>query len=816
MRVSLGWIKRILGRQDLGLSVADLQAKLTLHLAEFEADVERSGPNLDGVVVGKVLTCVQHPGADRLRCTTVDIGTGTPVPVVCGAPNVAAGQTVAVATIGTKLTMPDKDGKPTQITIKASKLRGEPSEGMICAEDELGLGTSHDGIMVLKDDLPAGMPLGDALGIGDTVLLIENHAITHRPDLWGQWGWAREVAAILGLPPPAVPATAWQPQGSGWSVQLTSEGCTTYCGAVVEGVSNVASPKWMQDLLNGMGVRPLGLLVDVTNFVMLELGEPMHAFDRREIAGSTLIVRDAADGEAFTTLDGKAHKLTGADIVIADDQRALALAGIMGGQGSMVRDDTSTIVLEAATFLPARIRRTRQRVGIATDSSARFEKGLYPELTAAAITRAIQLLTELCPNAKVTHRFSAGVLSAGDKRVTLPPGELTRLTSLTLSGDQQRELLARLGFQTTGNDVAIPWWRRKDVGSAADLVEEIARLHGYHHIRPAIPRLPAAAPAVNVLRQLEHRARSTMSALGWDEVSCYGFTSEKWIQALGLQQPFIRLSHPLSSEQTVLRPSLLPNLLQAVALNQKHSEDAVCIYEIGKRYWQGVGIGNLDETPNESVVIAGVYSHKDEKTPFFNTRDTALALIRGLGYDIKSLPPHKGQLAPWLTSGRTTTLHVVHQTMNNWIAYNAHGVCTEIPRELREIAGCQNRVGYFEIYFSELVGGRKLGLGAPRPISHRAPSRFPLVERQFTFDCPEELPYGDLELPMRQAAGDLFAGAALDSIYRGDQLSAGRKAVSLRIFLQAQDRTLEEKELVNLHQRIITSVEKRTPAKLKV
>ena len=796
MRVSLSWIKRILGRQDLGVSVADLQAKLTLHLAEFEADVERSGPNLDGVVVGKVLTCIQHPGADRLRCTTVDIGAAAALSVVCGAPNVAVGQTVAVATIGTKLTLPDKEGKPTLVTIKASKIRGEPSEGMICAEDELGLGASHDGIMVLSDTLKLGMPLADALNIGDTVLLIENHAITHRPDLWGQWGWAREVAAILGLPPPAVPDTTWQAQGDGWTVDLRSDGCTTYCGAVVDGVTNTPSPTWMQDLLNGMNVRPLGLLVDISNFVMLELGEPMHAFDRREIQGNRIVVRDANDSEAFTTLDGKAHKLTAADVVIADEQRALALAGIMGGQGSMVRDDTRTIVLEAATFQPSRIRRSRQRTGTATDSSARFEKGLYPELAPAAITRAIQLLRELCPTAVVTHRFSAGVLNAPVKQVTLPVGDLARLTSLTLTSEQQHELLSRLGFTANGDLVAIPWWRRKDVGSAADLVEEIARLHGYHHVQPQTPRLPAAAPAINILRQAEHRARRVLSASGWDEVATYAFTSEAWAEALGWNDGLIRLAHPLSSEQTVMRQSLLPTLLEALARNHKHA-DVAAIYEVGKRY--GVSAGRGD-TAHERIVVTGVCSIAGDESPLFAARDAALALLRGLGYQPRFVARKDADAE--LADGRAVDLFI------NKLAIGAAG---EVPKTLRERAGCPGRVGMFRIELEQLI----TALGAAKPVPHQAPSRFPLVERQFTFDCPEELPYGDLELPMRQAAGELFAGAALDSIYRGDQLAAGRKAVSLRIFLQAQDRTLEEKDLQHLHSRIITAVEKRTLAKLR-
>jgi phenylalanyl-tRNA synthetase beta chain len=800
MRVSLNWIKRILGRQDLGLSVADLQTRLTMHLAEFEPHVETAGPALDGVVVGKVLTCAQHPNADRLRLTTVDIGRGAPVPVVCGAPNVAVGQTVAVATIGAQLTMAGKDGQPVTITIKASKLRGEPSEGMICAEDELGLGTSHDGIMVLADSLRAGTPLREALALGDSVLLIENIAITHRPDLWGQWGWAREVAAILGFPPPAAPDTAAPTVGAGWSADIRSDGCSTYAGAVVEGVSNAPSPKWMQDLLTSMNVRPLGLLVDITNFVMLELGEPMHAFDLRDLADRRVVVRDAAAGEAFTTLDGRTHALTPADVVIADERRALALAGVMGGAGSMVKDDTTAVLLEAATFRPERIRRTRQRAGVITDSSARFEKGLYPELTAAALNRAIALLAELCPGSRVTHSFATGVQATPAKSVTLPAGEVRRLTSLDLPATAQQAHLASLGFTVASADggerVDVPWWRRKDVNSSADLVEEIARLHGYHHIQPQTPRLPAAAPAVNVLRATEHRARHLLSALGWSEVATYAFTSEAWAGALGWNAGTIRLAHPLSSEQTVMRRSLLPTLAEAAGRNRKHG-GAVTIYEIGKGYADGHGHG---DTAHEETLIAGVCTAAGDETPFYAARDTALALLRGLGYAPRYSvrDAAHAELAP----GRAIDL---------WLGELAIGVAGELPRALRTLAGCADRVGYFTLRLEHLVRA----VGEPKPVAHHPPSRFPVVERQFTWDCPEALPYADLETPMRQAAGELYLGTALDSIYRGEQLAPGRKAVSLRIFLQSHERTLEEKDLQHLQGRIITSVEKRTAAKLR-
>ncbi len=802
MRVSLSWITRLLDRPNLGISPADLQARLSTKVAEIESELETSGPALTGVVVGKVLTCAQHPNADKLRCTTVDIGDGKIVPIVCGAANVAAGQNVAVATIGTKLTMPGhvaadgSVGQPVSITIKASKLRGEPSEGMICAEDELGLGTSHEGIMVLDPALAAGTPLQQALGVGDTVMVIENHALTNRPDLWGQLGWAREIAATLDLPTPRTPSTTWEPVGSGWSATIADDGCPTYCGAVVTGVANGPSPEWLRTSLEACGIRPLGLLVDLTNYVMLELGEPLHAFDRRSLAGSAITVRAAQAGETFTTLDGKAHTLAAGDLLICDAEKPVALAGIMGGVNSLVRADTSEIVLEAAIFRPERIRRTRIRTGISTDSATRFEKNQPLENAAAALNRAIELLTQLCPGCQVTHRFSAGALAAEPRRIPLDPTRVKRLTGLDVPEARQRQLLAGLGFTLEAEAVIAPWWRAKDVHGAADLVEEIARHHGYQHLVPEVPRLPAATPVVNFLRQAEYRSRDLLSAQGWDEVAGYAFTSDAWIAALSAESGLIRLANPLSSEQTVLRPSLLPALAEAVARNRKHAP-TVAIYEVGKRYGIGVGAGS---TPDETVVVAGAYAANGDETPFYQARDAALALLRGLGHGATYAV--RSEQHAELQSGRAVDLLVGKRRV---------GVAGEIAKPLRQLAGAPERIGFFAIELEPLVAA----VGEVKPVIHRAPSRFQAVDREFTWICPEALPYGDLAAASRQAAGGICHGVELITIYRGKPYAAGEKAVSLRVILQADDKTLEDKDLIAVSGRIATAVEKRTGARLR-
>ena len=793
MRLSLSWITALLGR-PLGVSAPELQARLSTHVAEIEHEVLRTGPNLEKVVIGKVLTCAQHPNADRLRVTTVDVGGPEPLPIVCGAPNVAVGQTVAVATVGAVLTMPDKEGKPSTITIKAGKLRGEPSHGMICAEDELGFGAGHDGILVLPDHHAAGTPLAEALGLGDTVFVIENHALTHRPDLWGQHGWAREAACILGHPAPGVLDMSWRDEGQGHGVTIQDDGCLAYAGAVVEGVSDGPSPQWLVDRLAALGTRSLGRLVDVTNFVMHELGQPMHAFDLRQV-GPGLTVRAATAGETFTTLDGKAHTLVGGDLLIADGTRALALAGIMGGQNSAVSADTTTVLLEAATFRPERIRKTRLRLGLSTDSATRFEKGLPVELAPAAIHRAIALLVELCPGARVTHRFHAGRLAAEPRAIAWDHGELKRLTGLDLDQGRCSLLLEKLGVILDGSTARLPWWRAKDLNHAADLVEEIARHHGYQHLTPEVPRLPAAVPAANLGRRAEHQARAALSALGWDEVGTYAFASDAWATACGWSQ-VIRLANPLSSEQTVLRGSLLPGLVEAVARNRRNFAK-VAIYEVGKRYGSGVGKG---QTPDETVCVAGAVAALGDDTPFYAARDAALAVLADLGSEAGYRAA--AEAGPEWTAGRTVEILVAGKPV---------GRAGEVPKALRTLAGAPERVGWFQLDLEALVAR----LGAPRPIGHQHPSRFQAVEREFTWICPETLAFGDVAAATRQAAGPIGQGVHLLTIYRGKPYAEGEKAVSLKVVLQAEDRTLEEGEMNALHGKIVAAVTKRTPARLR-
>ena len=803
MRVSLNWISRLLKVSALPVTPVQVQTTMSLRLVEIEPQLERQGPALDGVVVGRVLTVEPHPNAERLRVTTVDVGAAEALGIVCGAPNVAVGQRVAVATVGSTVSIGGK-----AVEIKAAKLRGIPSAGMLCAEDELGLGAGHDGILVLPGEPVPGTPLAAVLGVGDTVMVIENHAITHRPDLWGHLGWAREIAAVLGLPAPSAPDIAWATDPAGWEAVLDDAGCPLYCGAVIEGLRDGPSPKWMQDLLTAAGVRPLSLLVDITNVVLMECGQPLHAFDRRFVAGSRIHARSAHPGEKLVTLDGKELTLVATDLVIADDTRPLALAGVMGGQFSMVRADTTAIVLEGAVFKPERIRKTRQRTGLASDSSARFEKGLQPESAVAGLGRAIALIRELCPEAKITARFSAGATAGEARAIRHDASAVARLTGLDIPVVAQQALLARLGFAVTATDTAIatvsvPWWRRKDVATQADLVEEIARHHGYEKIVPAVPRLPAAAPAPMPLRAAEHRARRVLSAQGFDEVATYAFTDEAWLELLGpeAQAAAVRLQHPLSSAQTVMRPSLIPNLAEAVGRNRRHL-GSVRLYEVGKRYSVGAGATAIDAavTPDEITVVAGMCAAAGDEAPVLAARDAALALGEGLGWPLTMGTEAVTQAG--LLPTRTRAL---------LFRGKAVGVVGELSAPARSRGDCPERVGYFALEIEALL---KIA-GSPPPLAFIPPSRFQRVEREFTWVCAEALDYGALAEATRAAAGNLSAGIELITVYRGEPIPAGQKAVSLRVGLQSMDKTLEERDLTAVSERVIKAVTARTGATLR-
>ncbi len=656
MHISYNWLSR---HVDLtGISPQELAENLTLSTAEVE-EVFRFAPHLSDVVVGHVLERVPHPDADKLGVCQVDVGQGEPLNIVCGAPNVAGGQKVAVATVGTRL--------PGDFKIKKSKIRGVTSVGMICSVRELDLGDEHDGIWVLPEACEVGQPVAEALGIVDWVIDIDNKSLTHRPDLWGHRGMAREVAAIFQreLKPldTSLPALG---SGAPFPVTVADEACSRYLGLAIDGAQQELSPDWLRFLLLAVGQRPLDLLVDLSNFVMLDLGQPNHAFDRSRLGAQGIVVRKARQGETMTTLDGFERTLTSDDLLITDGDRPVALAGIMGGEDSKVEGDTSQLLLEVATFHPGTIRRTSARLGLRSDSSARFEKHLDPTLPESAAGHFARLLQAIQPQVNFPMALSdAGRWENPARSLTVRTARIRSRLGVSISDSEILSILERLQLSPVQNGeaitVSIPAARAtKDLGIEADLVEEVGRIYRYGNI-PTENLVGEVVPApADPRRKLVRRLQDAMAGgARFHENMGYSFVPDRVLQAMKIQGlPRVEVINPVAEGHSRMRRSLLPTLLDAARLNrQRHGQ--VALFEVGKGYLPEAA-NELGE-PKEVHWISGVLAMAPQKDVAFdhgNASKRAAQRARQKGAGVGCGPRSRGEAVAarvhrgWRLAGR--------------------------------------------------------------------------------------------------------------------------------------------------------------------
>ncbi|RJO73032.1 MAG: phenylalanine--tRNA ligase subunit beta, partial [Myxococcales bacterium] len=580
MKLSVNWISEFV--QLPRLEAAEVMNRVTVRTAELE-EVAVIGEHFAHVVTARVAAVRPHPDAAKLKLVRVADGLGE-MEVVCGAPNVAVGQVVALAKAGTTL----PSGR-----LEATTIRGVRSEGMICAEDELGLSADHEGVLVFPEGTPVGLTLDKLFGPSDIVLDIDNKSLTHRPDLWGHVGFAREFSALYGRSFTYRPAEAAPPKPANPDALRIDDRvpdlCPRYSALVVRNVAAKPSPAWMQQRLRSVGLRPINNIVDATNYVMLELGQPMHAFDRRQIAGDAIVIRRAEPGERFVTLDDREHVLESSDIMIADGERAVALGGVMGGKNSEIVADTTCVILESANFAAAAIRRTANRLALRTDSAMRFEKSQDPANTVPGLWRMLELLRLTCPEAEPASTL-LDVWPAPPARpeILISFDFIAHRLGERLPEEQIVDTLKALQFEVKRLDedhliVHAPSWRAHDVTMKADVVEEIGRIYGYDNITPTAPFVRSDPPEPNWQRRFEWKARDILALrLGFAEVVNYSFTSAQEMAKCGLDpEPCLRLRNPLSQDADRLRTSLMPHVAANVALNQKHAE-AFRLFEIGR------------------------------------------------------------------------------------------------------------------------------------------------------------------------------------------------------------------------------------------
>lgn len=800
MRVPLRWLAELV---ELPASVDLLAERLTVAGLTVDS-YERIGPDLSGVRVGLVRECGRHPDADKLSVCKVDVGEGEPVLVVCGAPNVAVGQKVAVVLPGAVL--------PDGTKIKKTKLRGVVSNGMICSERELGLGEAAQGILVLDAGARVGAPLSEVIAVGD--VLFDCEITPNRGDWVSLLGVAREVRALFGGAlrlPPCAPREAGRPAAESIRISIEDRrGCRRYVGRVVRGVRVGPSPDWLRARLEVCGVRSKSNVVDVTNLVMLELGQPLHAFDLAKLAGAEVRVRAAGPGEKLRTLDGETRALEPSDLVIADAARATALAGVMGGADSEVTDATRDVLLEAAEFDPARVRRTARRLGLHSESSYRFERGVDPAGVLRAADRAALLLAELAGGEVAPGAVEAlGEEPARTRSVSLDPAHTNRLLGTQLSEAEMCDCLARLGIEPVREGgrlvCAVPSWRN-DLERPQDLIEEIARVWGYERIPTTFPVAPLVSARVGALRAFDDAARDAACAAGLVEVMSFPALAPDELEALRLapddpRRRCLRLQNPVSEREGALWTTLVPGLLALARQNLARRIDRVRVFQVANVF-RPLEDGKL---PEETLWLGALVTRGDgptlwERRPppplFFEAKGIALRVLDEL--EIEPRVVAGGE--PYLHPGASAEIRVGERRV---------GVVGELHPAVASAFEITAPCALLELDLTALCASPR------RARAYRDVSRQPSVRRDIAVVFDRSMAAADALESIRRSAGRELISAELFDRYEGKGIPAGKVSLAFRLVFQRADRTLLDAEVSKLVDRVVEALRTRLGGELR-
>ncbi len=782
MRVPLEWLHEYC---DPGLSAHELADRLAMTGTEVER-VERHGVDaLDHFVVGKVLDAHKHPDADRLRVCLVDIGDGEPSQIVCGAPNVSAGQTVAVATPGA--VMPDG----TQL--KRARLRGVDSNGMILAEDELAIGTEHAGILVLEQDgLHPGTPLSQVLPIATDVLVLE--ITPNRPDCLGIYGIAREVHAATGAPlkrPPwiADPGSSGRLDAAAIAVE-DPDLCPRFTARVFENVRIKPSPPWLKARLMAAGQRPISNVVDITNYVMLLTSQPLHAFDLDQVVGAKLTVRRAREGETVDTLDGQTRALDGEMMLIADADGPTSIAGVMGGARSEVGPDTTRVLMEAANWNGANIHRSSLKLGLRSEASSRFEKQLQPESATEAQAVAAALMLELTGAALLPGTIDIGGPGPEPATIRLRDARIRSLLGAPVSRERSKEILQALDFTTAdteeGLDVKPPPFRRDDITREADVVEEVARLDGLEKLPATLPSRHAASGRLTGLQQLRRRAADVLAAQGLDEIVGWSFVSPELAVRLRLgDHHAVELANPMSAEQSQLRTTLLGSLLDNAQRNRANGAATIRLFEAGSVYFAVDGRGLPHEPYHLGALVIGPSRPPSWRDPeprlvdFFAAKGLLQALLDTLRVPWKL---RSTQAAPFLHPGRAAEVLAGEQPVG-WVG--------EIHPLVAADWDLKETVASFELDLDAVSAF------APPVTLYEDVTSFPEVREDLAVVVSDQVTAEQVVEVARAAGAPLLARAEVFDVYRdADKLGAGNVSLAIRLVYRAPDRTLTDQEVV--------------------
>ncbi len=764
------------------------------HLAETLADLglaveelSHVGQGLDGIVVAEVLATRPHPDADRIHLVDVNAGDGEALQVCCGAFNMSVGDLVPLATVGTTM--------PNGMEIARRKMRGEWSNGMLCSGAEIGMGDDHEGILLLEPGLSLGDPLAEALGIQPDVLF-DLEVNPNRPDAMSVLGVARDLAARLGVPfamtAPQVAETG-QPAPERASVSIAAPDlCGRFGVRVLDNVPSGPSPRWMANRLLAVGQRPINAVVDLSNYVMFELGQPNHTYDLDLVPDGELGVRMARPGEQMATLDGVERTLTEADGVIVNrDDEPIGLAGVMGGASTEISASTQSVLLEAAWWDPMTIARTARRLGLRSEASARFERGADPDIIPMALDRFCELAAAL------GSTTAPGVIDATGNRpesitVQVRPQRVNSILGTELSADEMTGLLAPIGFPCDSDgdgpdfDVTIPSWRL-DSATEIDVIEEVGRLHGFSRIARTVP-VTEQAGALTPRQHDRRQIRALLTGMGVTEAMPLPFLAPGDLARAGLGDDGITVTNPLVAEESIMRTSLRPGLLKAVAYNAARRTTGVSLFEIGR-----VNPGGGDPLPDEHEHLAVILAGQEATA--------ATTLWRRLARNL-------AVSNPGVVNGPVDGLHPGRsgRTLADGQSVGALG---EIDPQVLDAYEIAERVAWLEVDLGTLLDAHR-GL-AP----YRAPSRYPSSDIDLAFTVPDEVAADEVAATIAQAGGDLLASVALFDVFRSDQIGEGRRSLAYTLRFEAPDRTLNDAEVTQARQACIDAVTTTHPATLR-
>jgi phenylalanyl-tRNA synthetase beta chain len=801
MNISLNWLREYV---EIDERPGELAEKMTM--SGLAVDVLRQKSEIyKNFIVAVVKTVRKHPAADRLSVCEVFDGNRS-YSVVCGAPNVTARQKVVLAKVGAVLAS-------NNMTVNAVEIRGEQSEGMICSEHELGLGDDHKGILVLPGGARAGMSFSRYYWQDDVVFEID--ITPNRPDCLSHFGVARDIAAMYGVPY-RFPMNKIKESGKSvrGAISITIEDldhCPRYVGRVLENTMIGTAPDWMRRRLEAVGVRSINAVVDVTNYVMLELGQPLHAFDYGFIRGKRIIVRLARDGETFVTLDGKERELRSHNLLICDGERPVAIGGVMGGLNSEIHENTKSVLIESAYFNPPSVRRTARQLGLATESSYRFERGVDPDGTAVAADRAAQLIQEITGATVLQGRVDVYPRKRRKHLVSFRPSQISRVLGIDIRSRELKNIFKRLGIEVDSvlNDGS---WRcripgfRPDLEREIDLVEEAARIYGYDTI-PANEWAYIRFNTETEVKDIDASLREWFIGAGFKEIICISMIPVAWTIHTALNP--VSVLNPQNRDMAVLRTSLIPGMLQVVKYNQNHGNNGLRLYEIGHIFSTNAFPGSKNyvegyyEGKRVALVLSGInniedWSTKNRKSDFFDIKGEVESLFGRYNLD-------------------KVDYNIYHSTSNTLIEEGISVVYQGVP------LGVAGKVSHEVLQSFDIEGDVYIAEFDVDPFSDALAQRrkyseinkYPAAYRDLAFVLDDSIPYSKLEDLIRSYGGSYIGGVRFFDLYRGEQLGSGKKSVAVAIELMSPDRTLTSEEVDEIVLKVVRSAEDKLKASLR-